>query len=247
MKALKIFFILWIAFMLELFLLLFNGCSNSLSPQSGNFSMSFKGANALSKTQSDSLLITSADILIKDLKLKGTSSTVVTANDDSVVVFRDDGEKDDEVELRMGPFVISLNLNGNMNTVAVNNVPPGTYVGAKFEIHKFDHDEMPADSVFADSLNGGYSVVVKGFYNGSPFVFKTNLNAQQRIYFDKPVVVTQTNFVNVTLVVNPYAWFTSDGHIIDPTNSANQEMINWQIRKSFRSGFEDNNKLGRED
>ncbi|MCL5031241.1 MAG: hypothetical protein M1480_19730 [Bacteroidetes bacterium] len=249
MKALKIFLTVWALVTISFILFLLDGCSNSAGPQSGNFSMSVKSGNQLSKVQSDTLMITSAAILVEDLKLKGTTTSVANGDDDSVVVFRDDHSEDNEVELKMGPFVISLNLNGAVNTFAVNNVPPGTYVGAKFQIHKLDRDEVPPDSIFADSSfnNGGYSVVVKGFYNGVPFIYKSKVTANERVYFAKPIVVSNINFINVTLQVDPYSWFYVDGHYLAPNNINNSETIDWLIRHSFNKGFEDDHKDGHED
>lgn len=249
MKALKIFLTLWVIATISFILFLLNGCSNSAGPQSGNFSMSVKSANQLSKIQSDTVMITSAEILVEDLKLEGAKTSVANGNDDSTVVFRDDHSEENEVELEMGPFVISLNLNGSVNTFAVNNVPPGTYVGAKFQIHRLENGEVSPDTIFTDSLfnNGGYSVVVKGFYNGTPFTYRSKVTANERIFFTNPIVVNNVNFINVTLQVDPYSWFYVDGHYIDPNNLNNSEMIDWLIRGSFRKGFEDDHKDGHED
>lgn len=249
MKALKIFLTLWAVITISFIIFLLDGCTSNTGPQSGNFSMSTRSGSQMAKVQSDSLMITSAEILVEDLKLKGTTTSVVNAGDDSVVVFRDGDSEDNDVELKMGPFVVALNLNGIVNTFAVNDVPPGTYVGAKFQIHRVEPGEVPPDSLFADTLfnNGGYSVVVKGFYNGVPFIYRSKVTANQKIYFSKPIVVTKTNFVNVTLQVDPYSWFYADGHYFDPNNSSNSEMIDWLIKHSFRKGFEDDYKNGHED
>ncbi len=249
MKLLKIFLALWAVVMVSFILFLLNGCSNGTSPQSGNFSMSMKSGNGLSKVQSDTLVITSAELLVEDLKIEGTKTSVANGSDDSIVVFRGDDAEDKEVELKYGPFVISLNLNGAVNTFAVNYIPPGTYVGAKFQIHRLDKDEVPPDTVFADSSfnNGGYSVVVKGFYNNIPFTYKSTVTANERVFFSNPIVVNNVNFINVTLQVDPYSWFYVGGHYLDPNNSNNSEMIDWQIRYSFKKGFEDDHKDGHED
>ena len=249
MKALKIFLTLWIIVTVSFLVFLLNGCSNSAGPQSGNFSMSVKSGNQLSKIQSDSLLITSAEILVEDLKIEGTKTSVANSGDDSIVVFGGNDAEDNEVELKMGPFIMPLNLNGAVNTFTLNNIPPGTYVGAKFQIHRLDKDEVPPDTIFADSSfnDGGYSVVVKGIINGALFTYKSRVTANEKIFFANPVVMNNVNFINVTLQVDPYTWFYVDGHYLDPNNLNNREMIDWQIRYSFKKGFEDDHKDGHED
>jgi len=224
-------------------ILLLSGCTNHVGPQAGNFSVSFAPGTAMVKTSSDSVVITSAKILIKDLKLKG-SYTDSTQNKDT-----NDEQGDDEVELKAGPFVVSLNLTGSVNTVTVNSVPAGVYYAAKFQVHKLNANEISPDSEFApvSGDDDGYSVVVKGFFNGTPFVYKSRLNTDQEVQFQNPVTVKSISFVNVTLIVNPDTWFYINGEYLDPTNPTNSMMIDQQIRASFRQGFEDDAKDGHED
>ncbi len=245
MKSLKIIFMFLLTATVAVLIILFNGCSDGVAPQSGNFQMSVQSQKTMAKTTADSLQITSAKILLKNLRLKGVASSDSASMNDSSIVFNDDDESD-EVELKMGPFVVSLSLSGSVNPVTVNNVAAGTYVGAKFDIHRLEEGEAVPDSAFIDTTNGmdTYSVVVKGFYNNVPFVFKSRVSAHQDVYFAQPVVVTKTGFVNVTLTVDPYSWFVLNGQTIDPANPANREMIDMQIRHSFREGFEDDHEDG---
>ncbi|MHB1686059.1 MAG: hypothetical protein ACYCVH_01565 [Ignavibacteriaceae bacterium] len=240
MKKLKLFVLSFNAAVILLLIIFLNGCSNHVGPQSENFSISFTSGRQLAKTASDSLVITSAKILIKDLKLKGNYTDTTHS----------EGMNDeDEVELKAGPFVVSLNLNGTVNTVAVNNIPTGVYYGVKFQIHKLNGNEIPPDSEFASGPGEDerYSVVVKGFFNGTPFVYKSRMTAEQEVKFQNLVTVKAISFINVTLVVDPNTWFYFEGHYLDPNNSNNSLMIDQLIKASFKKGFEDDHKDGHED
>lgn len=230
MKSLKNLYIVLGAVCLWLIIALFTGCSNSESPQQGNFSLSVAHGGGISKTDAG-LVITSAKIMISNLRIKGTFIDTANAeNDDDV----------DEVVLKQGPFVMNLSFGGDSNVVTVANVKPGTYYGAKFEIHKLASSAVSPDGDFVDTAQGKtYSVFVQGTYNGLPFTFRSTMSAKQMIVFQQPIVVTSTGFINVTLVDDPSSWFTVNGKVLDPTNLNNAAMINAQIRASFRQGFKD--------
>jgi len=247
MKLFKVFFAFLLTATVAVLLILFNGCSNNLAPQPGNFQMSVQSTHTMAKTSADSIVITSAKILIKNLRLKGISSSDSVGISDSAVVFRE-GDESDEAELKMGPFVVSLSLSGNVSPVALDNVTPGTYVGVRFDIHKLEEGEGVPDSAFIDTTrrmdNDTYSVIVTGFYNNVPFIYRSSVTAHQDVFFTNPIVVTKTGFVNVTLTIDPYSWFIVNGQSLDPANAANREMIDMQIRHSFREGFEDDHEDG---
>ena len=245
MKLFKVFLTFLLTAIVAVLLIMMNGCSSGVSPQSGNFQMSLQSTKMVSKTSADSLLITSAKILIKNLRLKGVSSSDSLGVSDSAIVC-DDHDASDEKELKLGPFVVDLNLNGSVSPITVNQIPSGTYIGAKFDIHMLEEGESIPDSAFIDTTHGfdTYSVIITGFYNKMPFVFKSRVSAHQNVFFANPVVITQTGFVNVTITVNPYSWFTVNGQTLDPNNAANMEMIDMQIKHSFREGYEDDHEDG---
>ncbi len=247
MNSLKIIFAFLLTAVVAVLLILFNGCASGVAPQSGNFQMSLQSNNSMAKTSTDSLVITSAKILFKNLRLKGIPASDSVGLSDSAIVCRDD--ENNEMELKMGPFVVSLSLSGTVNPITVNNVPPGTYVGAKFDIHRLEEGEAVPDSAFIDTVNGmdTYSVVVTGFYNNVPFVYKSRVSAHENVFFTQPVVVTKTGFVNVTLTVDPNSWFMVSGQTLNPVDQANREMIDMQIKHSFREGFEDDHEDGHKD
>lgn len=204
------------------------GCSKTTEPENQNFSLSYTSNQNLSKVQADTLHIDTVKILLRDIKLK-------QANEDSV-------------DLKFGPFVIYLALENTVNTVTVNSVPAGTYKGVDFHVHKLEGNVTPPDPDFKEGENESqrYSVIVKGSFNGTPFVYKSKKSAKQKVTFDSPITVDE-DLVNVTLVVSPYTWFYKNGNFLDPLDSANENDIDNLIKDSFKKAFKDNNKDGQPD
>ena len=230
MKSVKFLFLIGKTALVWVFILWLAGCTNSGdNPPSGNFSLSVSRGSQMAKTSSDSLVITSAKIMVTNLRIKGKFiDTTNVENDDDV----------DEVMLKEGPFVLPLTLGNDSDVVTVANVNAGTYFGAKFEIHKLMPGEATPDTEFYDSTTGRrYSIVVHGTWNGTPFTFKSAMSARQVVVFQQPVVITKTGFINVTLLVDPYAWFTVNGQLINPFDVNSSVMINALIRASFKQGF----------
>lgn len=214
------------------------GCdSNSTSPSIGNFSLSVQKAGGPSVgVKSDTLSIDTVKIMMKNVELFSGSSG-------------EEEEQEDSEEVELGPFVINLNLNGSVNTIALANVPEGTYRGVKFEIHRLNRDEAPLDSEFIDSTCGekGYSVIVKGTYFGNPFIYKSRKSFKQHVFFPNPIPVTNDGLINVTLTVDPYSWFIQNGAYIDPADPNNYSLINDLIKSSFRNCFRDDDHNGDHD
>jgi len=212
------------------------GCSNGVNPPAGNFSISAaSGGGQMNKTAANAIVITSAKIMISNLRVKGSYIDTTNAETDPDV---------DEVVLKEGPFVLPLSLSNDSNVVTVNTIQAGTYYGAKFEIHKLGSNEVPPDTEFVDAATGKtYTVIVQGEYNGSPFTFKSTTAANELVVFQNPVSVTSTGFINVTLLVDPYSWFTVNGQLLNPADLNNSDMINAQIRASFMQGYRDRGGL----
>jgi hypothetical protein len=199
-------------------------CSeSSTEPENSNFSLSFAVEQELPKLNVETMELTSVKILIRSLKLNAA--------------------QDDDTNIRTDPFVIELSLDGSVNSVAVADVPDQSYDKVKFEIHKPDSLETPPDPEFLDEANR-YSVVVQGLSDGVGFTYKSIKSVHQIIHLDDPVSLDENGMLNVTLIVNPYDWFTDNGSFIDPTISRNSKIIDDLMKDSFNRGFRDNNKDG---
>lgn len=213
--------------------LLFGGCSNpSASPQKGeNVTLSF-GVAAHSSTDlaTTAVTIESAKILLKNITFHRFPS--------------DDGQ-----DIKTGPLVVLLNLNGSLNTVAASRVASGQYDRVRFILHKPEDLEPIPDPEFRDGESGSlrYSTIVRGTYEGRPFVYKSRINAQQEVRFTSPITVPEDGVVNVTLVVDPGSWFVHNGATLDPADPSNADTIDEAIKASFRNAFRDDNRDGRAD
>mgnify|MGYP001428867996 CR=1 FL=1 len=203
-------------------------CSeNSTETQTDNFSFSFAVDNSLPKSAANDISLTSVKILVRDLKLKYLAS-------------------EDTSNVRTGIFVVDLNIDGEVTEVSRLNISQGTYESAKFEIHKLEPTEELPDSDFVGDKSS-YSVIVKGTYQGTEFVYKSQKSAHQHVKFDEPIEITDGDELNVSLVVDPNSWFQKDGQTLNPMDVQNENDIDNIIKDSFIRAFRDRNRDGMPD
>jgi len=206
----------------------FYGCGEStISPMNN---LSFSSTSSMDSTGDSQtyFILDTVKILIKDIKLNVANSS------------------QDSTNFKVGPFVLFLNLLSSVNQISTAIIPAGTYDKIKFEIHKLDVNEPVPDPEFADAL-GRYSVIVKGWYYGSYFVFKSDKSAHQKISFPNTLQLTESVFSNVTLVVKPYIWFIKNGQYLDPRDNSNASDIEKNIKENFKNNFKvfrDNDRNG---
>jgi hypothetical protein len=212
-----------------------HGCSDSdaiNNPAGGN---NFTGADNMEMSSfvsqpesSSDITITSAKILLRSVKFYNHNST--------------------DVDFKVGPLVMDLNLASSVNLFSGAKIPEGTYDKVKFEIHKVNGNQTPPDPEFMDN-QGRYSVIVKGVYQGIPFIFRSKQSAHQVIGMDNNVMVGNAagEKHNVTLQVDVNRWFRGhNGETLDPRDPRHDNDIDRNIRNSFRA-FKDDNRDGRPD
>ncbi len=227
-----------ISFVLIAFLLLIiQGC-DSTETTDGTVSLSFSTSSLNQKVSADSVALDTVKILIRDIKLGFESE-----DDDGF------GHDSDDVSVKVGPVVVYLNLSGVTTDFAVSNIPSGTYNKVKFKIHKIEASETPPDPEFkeGDDSSLRYSVIIKGIYNSNPFIYKSRKSAHQKIELENPLVVEPNTATNLTITVDPSTWFIKDGVILDPTDPANENDIDNNIKDSFKQCFKDNDHGGDDD
>jgi len=212
-----------------LMLFAFTGCDTSENT-SGTVSLSFSKGTTLLKINDDIIELDTVKILIRDIKIKSKSGT-------------------DSTSIKVGPFVVKLNLTGNTTDFAVSGIPANSYDRIKFEIHKIEASETLSDPEFREGTDESlrYSVIVKGKFNTVPFIYKSRKSAKQDLHLENPVTVDENGIANLTITVDPFTWFTDSTNIIDPTNPANENDIDNKIKESFKKAFRDNNHDGNED
>jgi hypothetical protein len=212
-----------------LLLFAFTGCDTSENT-SGTVSLSFSKGTTLLKINDDIIELDTVKILIRDIKIKSKSGTASTS-------------------IKVGPFIVKLNLTGSTTDFAVSGIPANSYDRIKFEIHKIEASETLSDPEFREGTDESlrYSVIVKGKFNTVPFIYKSRKSAKQDLHLENPVTVDENGIANLTITVDPFTWFTDSTNIIDPTNPANENDIDNKIKESFKKAFRDNNHDGNED
>jgi len=191
----------------------------------------------------NSLSITQAQIVLARIELS-TAGTCATT-----------GEDDDCAELRLGPTLVDLPVDATTQVMLQDvAVPAGTYNGvqAKLDAVKPDDNE-PGASAFltAHPEFNGISVKVTGVFTDASnathdFTFTSEVDAEMAATFNPPVTLA-SDTKNFTIAVDIASWFKdASGAVIDPTNPANAEAIERNIRRSARV-FEDDDHDGVDD
>lgn len=208
----------------------FYSCGDSSvnsTTQADNLSFSVMGSMDSIGDAQNVLILDTVKILIKDIKVDV------------------DNSNEDSTNFKVGPFVLFLNLSSNINFISSAIIPFGSYKKIKFEVHKLNNNELLPDPEFADE-NGRYSVIVKGWYQGNYFIYKSTKSAHQILHFPYAFPVSTTQ-ANVTMIVKPYIWFLKDGAYLDPRISANSNDIDNNIKDNIKNSFKafkDNDKNG---
>lgn len=217
--------------------------SISFSGQSPTAASSATAANVTVGDAGNTLVITKAQIILREVELKRTSSTQCMDDSSSV-----DSSNDDCEELSIGPFLVDIPLVDNTVTSITATVPPDTYREIEFEIHKLG-DDTPAERALAAEhpefdVN---SVRVEGTFNGTPFVFFSDVNAELELEFAVPVVITEET-QNVTIQFDLRSWFRNGSTVINPVTAnkggANESLVRENIKTSILA-FGDDDRDGR--
>ena len=226
------------------------GCeSTNTGKQSVGISFSTKAPTALASgsqpasfaitvtSGANTLVITKAQLVLRELELK-----LSTTESCSTGTAADNCE-----EIQLGPMLIELPVTDVVASPITAQVPSGTYREIEFDIRRPQTD--PADLAFvaANPNFNNVSIRVEGTYNGTPFVFTSELDQEVQIDFNPPVVITDGNN-NATIAVDIRSWFTNpDGSVINPTTAnpggANTGVVSERIKMSLRA-FEDDDRNG---
>jgi hypothetical protein len=188
----------------------------------------------------DTLIITSAQIVLREIELK-------RENDDLCETGTNDDDGCEEFET--GPMLVDLPLNGAVETAITIEANPGTYDRIDFEVHKTEGSGDAA--LIADHPEfDGLSIRVEGTWNGTPFVYTSDLDVEQENVLPAPLVVTETSGTNVTLQVDISTWFRNQsGVLVDPATGnpggQNESIIKENIKASFHA-YEDEDRDGDE-
>lgn len=166
----------------------------------------------------------------------------------------DDGQSDACESFNAGPFLLNVPLGPEVVRAFSVAVDTGTFDQVRFKIHKPRRDS--GDTRDVDFLNAHpefdkVSIRVVGTFNGAPFVFTTDLNAQQRMALSPPIVVADSvQNVDVTIKVDLAGWFRNGDAVISPETANkggdNEHLVKDNIQDSFHA-FCDHDRDGHED
>jgi hypothetical protein len=218
----------------------------------------------LTDTANNALVITSAQIVLRKIELKNSTS-VCTGDADgsgdsgSGMEPEDHGGTSDSGsatsggmdpaghtvrmgalhdgdcgELKLGPVLVDLPLTAGATQVFSVEVPAGTYDRVEYKIHR--PSSLDTAFVAAHPDFNGVSIKVTGTYNGVAFTYISGLEAEQENPLNPPLTVATTGPTDLTLLMDIDKWFRDGvGKLVDPT-SANTGGANEALVRSNIGG-----------
>jgi hypothetical protein len=144
-----------------------------------------------------------------------------------------------------GPYAVNMDLNGGLSEIMNGYIVRDIYTKAKFQIHKAGETETIPDAEFREGTaeNQRYSMIIKGTYNGSPFVYRSKQSLEVVINFNESTNINLKK-QNLTIVFNETTWFRNGNTVLNPNTVTNAALIDANIMTSFKSAFKDDNKDG---
>lgn len=232
-------------------------------------------------TDTDTLVLDSVQLVLRDIKFQrvnedacdnehnddgdddGTSDQgpgdnlvrPASLHDDGGEDDGDDGHSDACESFNAGPYLLDLPLGPEVVKAFSVAVDTGTYEQVRFKIHKPEDDSGDAKDIAFLAAHPEFnkiSIRAFGTFNGAPFVFTTDLNAQERMALVPPLVVADSmQSVDVTIKVDLSGWFSNgSGGLVNPASGnkgePNADLVKDNIRDSFHA-FRDDDRDGEDD
>ncbi len=207
----------------------------------------------------DKIIITKAQLVVRDVKLKTAVATCVDDDASSSDVAADksgssNSTSDDDRDcptIRVGPFLVDMPVSGaDAGRVAVA-VPEGTYSKIRLTIHKVTSGDS-ADLAFqkANPDFRDISVRLEGTYNGKPFTFVNDVEAKLNVPLTAPLSI-KAGGDNVTVTLDLAPWFVNPaGGLYNPADANTSGTVRAKAQNAIRSAFRafrDKNRDGKED
>ena len=200
----------------------------------------------------DVLLVTKAQLVVRNVKLK-SAAAVCSDDDDDESSSSSSQRKDGDgcAAIRVGPYLVDVPVNGADGARVAVTVPAGTYSSIRLWLHKVTSSDA-ADLAFrqANPVFNDISLRLEGTFNGAPFIFVTDVNAKLTVPLAKPLVVG-TGGDDVTVTIDLSTWFLrSSGGLYAPAAANTPGQVRAQVQNNIRGAFrafKDKNKDGKED
>ena len=147
-----------------------------------------------------------------------------------------------------GPYAVNLAIDGSLKEIMKGYIVRDIYTKAKFQVHKAEDGQQIPDPEFIEGSgeNQRYSMIIKGTYNGAAFVYKSKRSMDIVINLSK-ISNIKNKTHNFTLLFNKTGWFMNGSTVLNPNLGQNADLIDNNIKNSFRKAFLDDNKDGVED
>lgn len=209
-------------------------------------SVSTAGDSSVIVMGNDSIVVRSIELVLREIELK----RVEVVDCDAVP------NNDDCGEFEVGPVLVSVPLGAVATETVVGIVAPaGLYNRLKFEIHKPESSNDAAFIAAHPDFNG-VSIRVTGTYSQagtrSDFVYTSDLGAEQEVFIDPPLTVSDGVATNVTLRVDIGSWFLTAGGtaLVNPATAnkgqPNESVVKDRIQASL-DAFHDDDHDGHDD
>ena len=195
----------------------------------------------------DVILVTKAQLVVKDVKLKTLTASCLDDDDAD-----DDADDDDGcAEMHLGPILVNVPVTGLDGARVTVDVPSGTYTSVRLSLHKVTSNDG-ADALFRQTHPDfrDISVRLEGTFNGTPFIFVNDVNAKIEVPLESPLVVGAGGD-DVTVLIDLSSWFLRpQGGLYAPslanTPGSVRAAVQNNIRAAFRA-FRDHDRDGRKD
>lgn len=154
-------------------------------------------------------------------------------------------------KLEIGPLLVDLPLGtaGAVRNFSVA-ITPGSYDEVEFEIHKPESTDEAAFIAQNPDFDG-VSIRAEGTYNGTPFIYTSDLDVEMEIDLAPPLTVIDGAATDLTLFVDLGTWFRdAGGTLVDPASAnkgqPNEGVVKENVKASLEA-FEDEDRDGIDD
>ncbi len=190
----------------------------------------------------DTLVINQVQVVLRKIELERASATAC----DTLAT------SDDCAELEAGPILLDLPLGSGAARAFSIAVDTGTYTKLQFQVHRPESGSRDAAFLQINPDFQGTSIKVSGTFNGTPFIYRSDLDVGQEHSFNPPLSVTDAASAQLTLFVDLSTWFLNGAAtgLVDPASAligqSNEGLVKSNIEASFHA-FEDDDRDGRDD
>ncbi len=142
--------------------------------------------------------------------------------------------ENDSLDFEVENLIVNIPLDGSPFTLTSQQVPEGIYDEFELEI---ENDGKNTDDLDFYEGDMEYSMVVKGVYDGEPFMYRTDKDFEIELDLNPVIEITEnTQSAAVEILFDPTSWFLdANGNMLNPSDPANHEQIAENIENSFEA------------